>query len=61
MLDLHPLRERVKVLVDDDWDEVELVARSMYMRYDNMDMFQAEAYALLAVLEKREVTSKVLH
>jgi len=51
---VKPLRERVCVLTESDWDRIEDVARSMYMSNGTIDMFQAEAYAMLVEIERIE-------
>ena len=54
MLNLKPLRERVKILKEEDWDIIEHVARAMYMSVDDLPLYQAEAYAMLGEIERIE-------
>ncbi len=54
MYNVTPLGDRVKILTDNDWEQIWGIACAMVMSNERLDMQQAEAYAMLSVIELRE-------
>jgi hypothetical protein len=49
-----PLGERVRILKEEDWDEIRQHAYAMVSETVRLDMDTAELYAMLAMIEARE-------
>lgn len=54
------LRDRIKIMKDEDWTDVEQVACAYVMQND-MDMSAAEALALMVIINNLEAGSRFLH
>lgn len=61
MIPAEPLAERAKLLTEGDWEDVEHVARAMFMQND-MTYEAAEALALVQIIRDRAAGARrVLH